>query len=60
MHTGNPLSVNAGNNTLGLSGGTTDHADLVGTISYPHTAAQWFNPVGTFAQPAARTLAIRF
>jgi hypothetical protein len=49
------LSVNAGNNTLGFGGNTTDHADLVGRISYPHTAKQWFNPVGAFGQPAALT-----
>jgi hypothetical protein len=55
MQTGNPLSVNAGNNTLGLSGSTTDHADLVGKVTYPHTATQWFNPVGAFAQPAPLT-----
>jgi hypothetical protein len=55
MQSGNPLSVNAGTNTLGLSGSTTDHADLVGKITYPHTAKQWFNPVGAFAQPAPLT-----
>ena len=55
MQSGNPLSVNAGTNTLGLSGSTTDHADLVGKITYPHTASQWFNPAGAFAQPAPLT-----
>ena len=55
MQSGNPISVNAGTNTLGLSGSTTDHADLVGKITYPHTAQQWFNPAGAFAQPAPLT-----
>ena len=55
MESGNPLSVNAGNNTLGFGGDTNDHADAVGKVSYPHTAAQWFNPAGAFAQPAPLT-----
>ena len=58
---GNPLSVNAGNNTLGFGGDTNDHADAVGKVSYPHTAAQWFNPVGAFApQFSAGALQILF
>jgi hypothetical protein len=53
MQTGNPLSINAGTNTLGLSGSTTDHAQLAGgKITYPHTVAQWFNATGAVQQPA--------
>ena len=53
MESGNPLSINAGTNTLGLSGSTTDHAALAGgKITYPHTVTQWFNAVGAVQQPA--------
>jgi len=55
MQTGNPLSVNAGTNTTGLGGTNTDHADLLGTITYPHTVKQWFSPVGAYAQPQPLT-----
>lgn len=55
MQSGNPLTINAGNNTLGLGGNATSYADQVGTVTYPHTAKQWFNPVGVFSQPAALT-----
>jgi hypothetical protein len=51
MQSGNPITVNAGTNTLGLGDGTS-YADQVGTVTYPHTAKQWFNGVGAFAQPA--------
>ena len=52
MQSGNPLTINAGNNTLGLGGNATSYADQVGPVSYPHTVKQWFNGVGAFAQPA--------
>ena len=52
MQSGNPLTINAGNNTLGLGGDATSYADQVGPVSYPHTVKQWFNGVGAFAQPA--------
>ena len=54
MQSGNPLSVNAGNDNLGFGGSTTNHADLVGTIGYPHTFKQWYTP-NAFAQPAPLT-----
>jgi hypothetical protein len=54
MQSGNPLSVNAANDNLGFGGDTTNHSDLVGTISYPHTFKQWFSP-SAFAQPAPLT-----
>jgi hypothetical protein len=52
MQSGNPLTINAGTNTLGLGGNATSYADQVGSVSYPHTVKQWFNPAGAFAQPA--------
>lgn len=52
--TGNPLNVNASGDPLGLGGNTTDHANLVGPISYPKTFKQWFSTT-SFAQPAALT-----
>ena len=55
MQTGNPLTINAGTNTLGLGGNATSYADKVGTIKYPHTAAHWFDAVGAVAQPAPLT-----
>ena len=54
MQSGNPLSVNAGNDNLGFGGNTTNHADRVGPITYPHTFKQWFSP-NAFAQPAPLT-----
>jgi hypothetical protein len=54
MQSGTPLNVNAGNDNLGLGGNTTNHADLVGPISYPHTFQHWFTG-SAFAQPAALT-----
>ena len=44
MQSGNPLSVNSANDNLGFGGNTTNHADLVGPITYPHTFNQWFSP----------------
>jgi|SRR5665213_3176521 len=55
MQSGNPLTINAGNNTLGLGGDATSYADQVGPVSYPHTVQHWFSGVGAFAQPAALT-----
>ena len=52
MQSGNPLTINAGTNTLGLGGNATSYADQVGAVTYPHTVKQWFSPVGAFAQPA--------
>lgn len=52
--TGNPLSVNAANDNLGFGGDTTNHADRVGPITYPHTFRNWFSPNG-LAQPAPLT-----
>jgi hypothetical protein len=52
MQSGNPLTINAGNNTLGLGGNATSYADQVGPVSYPHTVQHWFSGVGAFAQPA--------
>ena len=54
MQTGTPLSVNAANDNLGFGGNTTNHADRVGPITYPHTFSQWFSPTA-FAQPAPLT-----
>jgi len=54
MQSGNPLQINAGNNTLGLSGSTTNRADQVKAVTYPHTVNQWFDPTA-FAQPAPLT-----
>jgi len=54
MSSGNPLQINAGTNTLGLGGTTTDRADQVKPVTYPHTIKQWFDPTA-FAQPAPLT-----
>jgi hypothetical protein len=54
MQSGNPLSVNSANDNLGFGGGTTNHADLIGHITYPHKFQQWFSP-SAFAQPAPLT-----
>ena len=49
--TGTPLTVNASGDPLGFGGDTTDHANLVAPITYPHTFNQWFS-TSSFAQPA--------
>jgi hypothetical protein len=54
MQSGNPLSVNSANDNLGFGGSTTNHADKIGSITYPHTFNQWFSP-NAFAQPAPLT-----
>jgi hypothetical protein len=54
MQTGNPLTVDAANDNLGFGGDTTNHADVQGTVTYPHTFSQWFSP-NAFAQPAPLT-----
>jgi hypothetical protein len=55
MQAGNPLSVNAGSNTLGFAGGETSYAQRVGAVSYPKTRQNWFNAVGALEQPAPLT-----
>jgi hypothetical protein len=54
MQSGQPLTVDAANDNLGFGGSTTNHADQVGPVTYPHTFKQWFSP-SAFAQPAALT-----
>jgi hypothetical protein len=61
MESGNPITINAQYDNLGFGGDTQSYADKVGTIHYhggknaSANAPQYFNPVGTFAQPAALT-----
>jgi len=50
FESGNPLTVD-GPNWLGFGSGTTQHADFTGSVSYPHTVAQWFNPTAFSAAP---------
>jgi hypothetical protein len=54
FQTGQPLTVNASGDNLGLGGNTTNHSDLVAAITYPKTFNQWFS-TSSFAQPAALT-----
>lgn len=43
MESGTPLTIN-GPNWLGFGSGTSQHANVNGPVSYPHTVKQWFNP----------------
>jgi hypothetical protein len=50
FESGTPISINAPNDNLGLGGGTTNRADIVGPVSYPKTRFQWFS-TSSFAAP---------
>jgi hypothetical protein len=51
MQSGNPLTVDANSpNTLGFGGGTVNHANISGKVSYPHTVQQYFSP-SVFSYP---------
>lgn len=54
MQSGNPLKINAANDNLGFGGNTTNHADQIAKVTYPHTFSHWFNP-NAFSQPAPLT-----
>jgi hypothetical protein len=55
MESGAPLNMGvSGNNVSSVILNTGNRPDLVGKISYPKTATQWFNPAA-FAAPAAGT-----
>jgi hypothetical protein len=41
-------------NTLGMGGNVTNRPNVIGSISYPKTVSQWFNPAAF--QPIANTL----
>jgi len=44
----------SGSDVLGLGGGTSNRANLVGKVSYAHTKAAWVNsPLTTFTDPIA-------
>jgi hypothetical protein len=53
METGVPLNINLGGSqgSNGLAN-ATNRPDLVGSISYPQTVNEWFNPA-SFAVPAS-------
>ena len=53
---GAPLNITSGGSTSVCSvvPNCTNRPDLTGTISYPHTVAQWFN-TGAFTAPVAGT-----
>ena len=55
MQSGNPLTIGAGTNTLGLGGNASSYADQNGAVKYPHTRQQWFDGSGVFSQPAPLT-----
>jgi hypothetical protein len=50
LQSGTPFNVGVNNNTLGLPG-ANQRADMIGSIKYPKTLAQWFDP-SSFAAPA--------
>jgi hypothetical protein len=54
MQSGQPVTVDSANDNLGFGGGTQNHADQIGSVTYPHTYKQWFSP-SAFAQPAPLT-----
>ncbi|HUN88083.1 MAG TPA: carboxypeptidase regulatory-like domain-containing protein [Terriglobales bacterium] len=53
--TGAPLNISvSGQNVSSIVPNTQNRPDLTGTITYPHTVAQWFSPAA-FSTPAAGT-----
>jgi len=54
MQSGQPITVDSANDNLGFGGSTQNHADQIGSVTYPHTYKQWFSP-SAFAQPAPLT-----
>ena len=52
--TGLPLNVTMSSDYLGLGGNATDRPNIVGPISYPGTAANWFN-TAAFQAPIPTT-----
>jgi hypothetical protein len=54
MQTGNPLTVDTPYDNLGFGGGTTNHVNLNGTITYPHSFQHWFGG-DVFSMPAPLT-----
>jgi Carboxypeptidase regulatory-like domain len=52
---GAPLNLGlSGHNASSILNNTGDRPNLTGSISYPHTVAQWFNPAA-FSAPACAT-----
>jgi hypothetical protein len=51
LESGTPFSIGNGVDNLGLGGGTSNRANIVGPITYPKTRFEWFN-AAAFAQPA--------
>lgn len=54
MQTGNPLTVTTPFDNLGFGGGTTNHVNLNGLITYPHSFRNWFGK-DAFSMPAPLT-----
>ena len=53
MQSGNPITINAGNNTLGLGGNATSYADQSAAVEIPSHQNAMVRPVrGVFSQPA--------
>ncbi|MEP6714855.1 MAG: hypothetical protein ABJC09_04735, partial [Terriglobia bacterium] len=50
FETGNPVSIGAGPDNLGLGGTTGNRANVISTVTYPGTRDQWFS-TASFAQP---------
>ena len=46
MESGLPLNIGLGNNQGGNFVGGTNRPDNPGSVSYPHSVSQWFNPQG--------------
>ena len=53
FQSGTPSTITAPD-WLGFGGGTNNHANFSGKVSYPHSVGQYFSTTG-FSQPAALT-----
>jgi len=55
MESGAPLNIGLnGSNASSVLANTSNRPDLTGSVSYPGTVAQWFNPAA-FSAPACLT-----
>jgi hypothetical protein len=52
LESGTPFSAGYSSDNLGLGGGTSNRAEVSGSISYPKTLSQWFSK-SSFAKPGA-------
>jgi hypothetical protein len=54
MSSGAPLNISYGGGVASIVPNTSNRPDLTGSVNYPHTVAEWFNPA-SFTAPTPGT-----